>query len=647
MSSTMSIVPSSTINSMFTKKFLRDVNTNPVLISLMKKINHNDFYTNISESNISEFVDFVYNFIDYNKLIKSPHASEWNGLSIKHNGNEDENEIHLKKQISDILMNVFTKKPYGKKIDNTFDSFIKRIICNVIGDVCGGFKITDLRPPCEKQVDAMQYIRDNKHKHMREYVTKQLFKDPQGGLVVCLENDHGCVFSAKDTIKSDLTNAVYVRNTDDFSKIDKNTICYLQLDPTVHTANQAKGIYYTGNYSISEVNCDQIKQKMFDCGFKEQGSKLYRYKDRVSVCCVHNIEETDKIKESFWYKKKYLIIVHNKSVGTKKDINKNAEEYAFMRKLIDSYATYTEGTGTTKVNGQYSTYVHSRNYPEDVLVLGDFNLPLWGEDNGYLKLNLEDRHTYPIQEMYEGDNDVFMTKNLELYSTWDNDEIGFKDRTSDWMQNSQAGCGKRTIPEDGPRNYHTDMIFGNIKLSDDWGPVIINSNLYPNPNAATGVAFPMIGPDMNWFSDHQSMEMTMSDNRGEDVAFRLVVLNTLSDCCSGEQHFKRSLNKKTIEKLREEFAVLLSEYISNCVTFTNDVNDKHLELIISSNTPQIKNNPTVKNSVNKYSSTVSLRDIVSENEYKILKYLSIGFILNYIIWYSFIFIKILNITSSE
>ena len=619
---------STSINSMFTSEFIRDVNTNPLLIDLMKKIGRGKFHTNISESDISVFVDFVYNFIDYTKLIESAHASEWKGVSIKHDGTEDINETHLKQQISDILMDVFTKQTYNEKVDNTFDSFIKRIICNVIGDVCGGFKVTDKRPPAKDQVDPMQYIRDNKQEHMRNYITTRLYSQTNGGFVVCLENDHGCVFSGQDVNQSKMKNIVYMKQSGDPSRKDKDSICYHQFDPSIHKANQAKGIYYTGNYSISEVFFEDIKQKMVDCGFSKYADKLTNYKDRVSVCSVYNTNETDKCEDSIWYKKKYFIILHNKSVGTKRDITKNKEEYACMRKLIDSYATQTENTNISS---------------EDVLVLGDFNLPLWGKDNGYLKLDPEDRDTYPIQETYDGDHDTFMTKHLRLYSTWDNDCVGFKDRTADWMQNSQAGGGKRTIPEDGPRNYHTDMVFGNIKLSDGYSPVIIDSNLYPTLNAANGIAFPCVGPDITWFSDHQATEMTMSDIRKEKAAFKLVVLNTLSDCCSGQQHFKRSFNKKTVDRLRQEFATLLVDYIKNCVTFDDDITDN----------PTVEENgkePIRKSIMSEFNdcvSNVSLRSIMNDTEYNLIKMLFFVFVTNYMILYMLAFSKMVNTMFEE
>ena len=362
---TMSHTPASLINSLFTNTFFRDVNTNPELVDFMKTIERKSFHTNPNVFDIYTFVDFIYTFIDYEKLIESPHASEWKAISKKRSGSEDEQQDHIKNQIKDIIKNVLTKQIHNEKVDNTFSSYIKRIICNTIGDVCGGFKITDLRPPTENLVDAMQYIRDNKHTYMREYISTRLWKNPAGGFVTCLENDHGCVFTKK-CLKTRSSDSNIVLNANNTGKKNKHNICFIQLNPDIHKANQAKGIYYTSNFHISEVSFENIQARMNNYGFKKHAKLLTKYNDRVSVCCVHNVDETNRTKNSFWYNKKYLIILHNKSVGTKNDIKKNTEEYTCIRKIIDSYGTKREGN----VAG------------DDILVLGDFDLPLWGQDNG-------------------------------------------------------------------------------------------------------------------------------------------------------------------------------------------------------------------------------------------------------------------------
>ena len=602
----------------------------------MKTIERDNFHTRPMKYDVNIFVNFIYNFIDYTELINSPHATEWTNISVKKDGSKEQQEQHIKSQMYNIVEKIITKQYYDKKIDNTFSSFIKRIICNVIGDVCGGFKVTDLREENKEQVDAMQYIRENKHSDMRKYISKQLTKNPKGGFVVCLENDHGCVFSGSGVKQSTMKNIVYKNESGDYTRNDVDSICYLQLGHS--KGNQAKGIYYTGNYSVTEVDFEDVLQRMVNCGYNKHIIPIKKYKDRFSVCCVYNTKETDNddYKDSFWFKKKYFIILHNKSVGTKNDIKKNTEEYACMRKLIDTYAIYNEGKGITKVNGAYTEYVFAKTEKEDVLVLGDFNLPLWGKDNGYLNLTIEDQKTYPVQEVYQGDYDTFMTKNLELYSTWNNRDVAFKDRLADWMQNSQAGIGKRTIPGDGPRNYNTDMVFGNIKLNDSWGPTIIDSRLYPDPwlYDYTKMTLPMVSDDFTWFSDHQSMEMTMTDNRGENEAFSLVVLNTLSDCCSGQQHIKKSFDKKNIERVREEFATLLVEYINKCVVFDNNIiEDIQKVFNKDEEDEEDKEDEDVEEEEEEIEvKELTIRDVMSEREYNVIKSLVTIIVLNYVLW---------------
>ena len=594
---------SSQITDIFTTDFLRDVNTNPKLVDFMKTIRRENFHTSPQKYNINIFVDFIYNFIDYKELLKSPHATEWHGISVKADGTKEEQEKHLKSQMFHIVRNIFTKQFHNENVDNTFSSFIKRIICNVIGDVCGGFTITDLRRSSKNQVDAMQHIRDNKKTDMYNYISKRLNSKPNGGFVVCLENDHG-----------DVRDGQCINNLSEFN--------YLEMDKSIHKANQAKGIYFTTNFTVNEISYADICKSVKSSLTQEFIDKLDKYKNRFAVCEISNVDETGKVEDSFWFTKKYLIILHNKSVGTKKDIKNNEKEYACMRKLIDYYATKDT----------------------NVLVVGDFNLPLWGEDNGYLKLEQEDQKTYPVQAIYMGDHDTFMTKNLELYSTWNDSEVGLKNRTPDWMQNSQAGIGKRTIPEDGPRNYHTDMVFGNIKLNDGSKPLILESKLYPDPIKCcrTKIAFPLVSPELNWFSDHQSMEMTLNDRRGEDTAFTIDVLNTLSDCCSGQQHIKRIFNKKTVERVRQEFSKLLVDYVRMCITFDGNViehfqktfNDEEID------DEEIDDEETDDEETDDEEKTnLSLGDIMTHNEYNIIQALIISIMLNYLLWIVLAFVK--------
>ena len=611
---------STQFSKIFTTEFLRDVNSNPELVNFMKTIDRESFHTCPTSCDINMFVNFIYKYIDINELIKSPHATEWEAISVKADGSWVEQAQHIKSQMSDVVRKIITKQFHNKTVDNTFSNFIKRIICNVIGDVCGGFKITDLRPQSNENVDAMQYIRTNKQKDMKTYISDRLFKQENGGFVVCLENDHGCVFERSHWF-SELKNAVYTRIDDTSQRKDTDSICYLQIGDC--KGNQAKGIYYTGNYSVSEVKFEDVQQRMVDYGFTDHHKLITNYKDRFSVCCVHNTTETDNddYKNTFWYKKKYFIILHNKSVGTKSDIKKNAEEYACMRKLIDSYATSNDSECSTK---------HDK---EDVLVLGDFNLPLWGKDNGYLKLEPSDRKTYPIQEIYEDEHETFMTKNLELYSTWNNNDVGYKDRSADWMQNSQAGIGKRTIPEDGPRCYNTDMVFGNIKLNNDWGPTIIESKLYPESHycECTKIAFPLVSPELTWFSDHQSMEMTMYDCEDSKTEFTLTVLNTLSDCCSGQQHMNRKFNKESLEQIRDELATLLVDYVHNSITFNGD--------IIENCEKTFKESDKIVQNDYDQETDFLLDHIMTHNEYNVAKALIITIMLNYMLWFGLAFIK--------
>ena len=57
---------------------------------------------------------------------------------------------------------------------------------------------------------------------MRKYISDKLFHAKQGGFVVCLENDHGCVFSGQgvNPRKSNMKNIVYMKTAMDQKKFE-------------------------------------------------------------------------------------------------------------------------------------------------------------------------------------------------------------------------------------------------------------------------------------------------------------------------------------------------------------------------------------------------------------------------------------------
>jgi hypothetical protein len=140
--------------------------------------------------------------------------------------------------------------------------------------------------------------------------------------------------------------------------------------------------------------------------------------------------------------------------------------------------------------------------------------------------------------------------------------------------------------------------------------------------------------------------MSMCDERGEKAAFVMDVLNTLSGCCSGQQHFKPSFNKKMVESSRQDFATLLIDYIREDVTFGGNID----ELFVSTfklDSVQTFNSPEETKSAKRnliaefkdYATNTKLTNIMSHNEYALFRSLIIIVTVNYLMWYIIAFMK--------
>ena len=114
-------------------------------------------------------------------------------------------------------------------MDKRFGDYLQRLTWNVIGDALGGFSVMTSIPEAEKTMSDVAYLKSHKKKNMQDYITMSLSKHKYGGIVACLEHDHGCVFDG----------GVLTANENPFSS--KNSegemgfdIHYIELNPTVH-----------------------------------------------------------------------------------------------------------------------------------------------------------------------------------------------------------------------------------------------------------------------------------------------------------------------------------------------------------------------------------------------------------------------------
>ena len=277
-----------------------------------------------------------------------------------------------------------------------------------------------------------------------------------------------------------------------------------------------------------------------------------KYAERFSVVYI-----TDVVPVDHMFNNTPFVLLHNKSCGSKIDIlDKNSKEYRFIRTVKDTFEDSESG----------------------FLMGGDVNAPLLGEDNGYMKISEKDTALYPVRRTYDcDDHETFMFYGLEFLSPYDVGAVGYKRRKDDLSECSQCIIGKYDN-----RNYHTDFMYGknmyfNIEscaLHPDLRQIKLQSEDGERVKCGKQVRFPLIDTLHFWGSDHQTTEHVLSSDLHK-ASF--VLYNTLSNCCSNDQHFKSNLTYSEIARAKAEYLNLLNETVKH-VTFTKEYHDLATEM---------------------------------------------------------------------
>ena len=525
--------------------FFENVSSDTKLLKLVKDIRRDEFTVSPTKALVSSLVDYIIKNINVDNLAMCPFAKLWTPEEFT--DFQIATDYHVKKlMLTKNVKKILEKQTYDKKVDATLADYIKRLNCHVIGGVLGGFKVMNTIHIEEQTCSDIHYIRSRKHENILEYVLSRLSLHPGGGIVSCLENDHGCAFM-KDTYDVSWSNNTYILNQEHNPHSVVNggnmtfNICFKSLNGDIHKDNQAKGIYYTSNFEITERSRDEIIEQMKLTGSTRFGD-FQLYEDRFAVLHIKNVHDTQP-KRVFGDGIDFVLL-HMKSVGTKKDIlTKNSKEYEFIREVNNAYQS------------------------KNILSGGDINAPLWGRDGGYLKLTDADMMDYPFKELPTHDDPKFPFYGLPLLSMYDDDAVATKERVPT-LENTQAILGKY-----GARKYHTDLLYGNVE-----GVVVEESGVYPDLRGVAlenddcrksideQVTIPLIDKKHFWGSDHQVMQHTMAGVRSESVedVDRIVfdIYNTLSECCSTDQHFDLDTGAERKEALKD-YAVLLSNMITH------------------------------------------------------------------------------------
>ena len=469
----------------------QDLSKHPKLLKLLGSIEKKDI--NVPIENMEEFiddlVDYIDTYIDLNKM-GGKHSKLWKGYV-----HDEDKEIRLL-AIKEKIIKILKVDESSEKDDKTLAVYLKKIISHITGDECGGFTLIDER--INKDIPTIKYMHNHKLEHMNNFINQVIGSN---GFVFCTEHDWQSCLTEKDT-----------------------TIKFHQFNTYIHTDNKAKALYYSRNLVMREHMEDEIKALMTEQDQTQYMSDYDKYADSFVVFNIYDPTSTDV---EIMNNDMIVVGIHAKSMGSKKDITSNLDEYRFLKSVIQTYKN-------TKL-----------------IVLGDFNVPEYSEGEEYFGLIEEDKLTYPIQDSYDTseDDSTFLVKDLIRYSTYDEADVCSKERTGCIGKNSQSTIGKCFT-----RKYNTDLIYGS--LDDDIASI---NTLYPTNLSKTNMMIPSISGSIyiDWLSDHQAIKSNLTNKHGDSL--NVCAYNVLSKCCSEEQPFQSYMTTKLIENARDELCDILNE----------------------------------------------------------------------------------------
>ena len=470
-----------------------DLSKHPKIIELFGSITKTDINVPIENMGgfIDDLVDYIDTYIDLDKM-GGKHSKLWSGYV------HYEDKLTRLEAIKSKVVEILKIDESSEKYDKTLAVYLKKIITHITGDECGGFTLTDTRILTDSP--TINYMHDHKQDNMNRYITNSI---DSKGFVFCTEHDWQSCLTEKDT-----------------------TTKFHQFDMTIHKDNKAKALYYSSNLVMREYMEDEIKAQMTEKGHTHYMSNYEKYADSFVVFNIYDPDgsENDIINQSM---ELTVIGIHAKSMGVKKDITNNLDEYRFLKSVIQAYKNF------------------------NLIVLGDFNVPEYSEGKEYFGLSEEDKLTYPIQNSYNDDikdDSTYLVKGLTRFSTYELEDVCSKERTGCVGKNSQSIGGKCF-----KRNHNTDLVYGSI--DDDIKSI---NTLYPTNTPKANLMIPLITGNINtdWLSDHQAIKTQLSNNHD---SINISAYNVLSKCCSEGQPFKSYMTSEYIDNARDELCDILSE----------------------------------------------------------------------------------------
>jgi hypothetical protein len=479
----------------FTKEMFKDLSLVPLdVLNKFTDIGHDQI--KLDTTTMTKFIDeltiFVDTYIDLTKM-GGKHSKLWFGYihdedtTIRHN---------LIRSRIVMILGVYPE-------DKTLGDWFKRVIAHITGDQCGGFQVPDFRE--DKSMTTMDYMHAHKLDGMRYYIKRKL-GNGKSGVIFTTEYDwDNCLDDTCDGIE------------------------FYRFDKKIHKDNSGKGLFYSSDFTVRELGEEEIKAKMTEKECIKYMSKYDVYKSKFVVFSLTNTTEDPN---DMFYEEVFGIGLHCKSMGTRKEIMKNLDEYRFLKSVIQSFKD------------------------DNSFVVGDFNLPEFNEGQDYFGLNAEDRIVYPIQNTYGEfeDTDTFMFQDYQRISIYECDKVAYKIRTGHAGMNSQSVKGKCF-----ERNYNTDGVYAKGSFIDN---MTTECSMYPPNKKDSKVVIPMFTgyKDGDWGSDHQAVETYFINIQNKDSKkYMIGAYNVLSKCCSGSQPFNPSLTSEDVKFVQDEICDYLAK----------------------------------------------------------------------------------------
>ena len=449
-----------------------------------------DFQINISPELIQKFLDFIKSErFDLDVLVNSHHSFLWE----KDNSMNDE----LKKQTIQKILN-----PESYSHINSFKSlsnYFYQVSNHVMGDTCSGFTILK-NPESRVKISGIDFLHKNKESFLQKRIQSLLAE--KNSLVYLTEYDF---------LKMDLS---------------EHSSEMLILNPEIHEGNNGKALCYRQGLLVSEFTEDDIRKLLQEHYSEEILESYEKFKQRFSLVDMDDIT---------------LLLIHSKSVGSKKDIQKNREIYDFLCQVKNMFLD------------------------SPCIMMGDFNIPLPSEENGHLGYTSQTLENYPLRDeeswlqwvwrqtksMFFNDTEDYINKGFTR-AIYDPEQVIGKARSDNGFFNSQVFRGK--FYDD--RNYNTDQIFVNFPSPN------LKAEMFPKRSEVPLI--PYIGKSLDasdsHLSDHQILQSRISYL---DSSYSISTFNALSNCCSQGPPLKNGLTVTEIKALEMEYSMLMNDIYHN------------------------------------------------------------------------------------